>query len=90
MLQQLPCQLPDQGQIKLGSRVDIGYFSQEHEDLNPDHTLLEEILYSLDLTVEEARTYLGRMLFSEDDVFKKIGSLSGGEMGRVALLKVIL
>ncbi|MEN6459944.1 MAG: ABC-F family ATP-binding cassette domain-containing protein, partial [Syntrophomonas sp.] len=41
---------PDQGQIKPGSRVDIGYFSQEHEDLNPEHTLLEEILYSFDLT----------------------------------------
>lgn len=81
---------PDQGQIKPGSRVDIGYFSQEHEDLNREHTLLEEILYSFDLTVEEARTYLGGMLFSEDDVFKKISSLSGGEMGRLALLKIIL
>jgi ATP-binding cassette subfamily F protein 3 len=81
---------PDHGKIKLGSRVNIGYFSQEHEELNPEHTLLEEILYGFDLTVEEARTYLGGMLFSEDDVFKKVCNLSGGELGRVSLLKVIL
>ncbi|MGI5921669.1 MAG: ABC-F family ATP-binding cassette domain-containing protein, partial [Syntrophomonadaceae bacterium] len=81
---------PDEGTIKTGSRVEIAYFSQEHEDLQPEHTLLEELLSSFDMTIEEARSNLGRMLFSEDDVFKTVSSLSGGERGRLALLKVIL
>lgn len=81
---------PDAGEIRLGSRVDMAYFSQEHEDLTAEYTLLEEILYNFDMTVEEIRTCLGRMLFREDEVFKQVGDLSGGERGRLALLKVIL
>jgi len=81
---------PDEGEISIGSRVDMAYFSQEHFDLDPDNTLLQEIYSSFDLTLEEARTALGGMLFEEDDAFKKVGDLSGGELGRLALLKVIL
>jgi len=81
---------PDEGEIRIGSRVDMAYFSQEHFDLDPDNTLLQEIYNSFDLTLEEARSALGGMLFGEDDVFKKVGDLSGGELGRLALLKVIL
>ncbi len=84
-------QIPaDKGDIRLGSQVEIAYFSQEYEDLNPDHTVLEEIIFHYDLTLEEARTMLGGMLFSEDDVFKQVGDLSGGETGRLAFLKMIL
>lgn len=81
---------PDAGVIKHGSRVKIGYFSQEHEDLVDDHTVLDEIIYNFDLNLEQARTWLGQMLFSEDDVFKKVGDLSGGERGRLCLLKLLL
>ncbi|MEQ8235959.1 MAG: ABC-F family ATP-binding cassette domain-containing protein [Syntrophomonadaceae bacterium] len=81
---------PDDGEISIGSRVDMAYFSQEHFDLDPANTLLQEIYSSFDLTLEEARTALGGMLFEEDDAFKKVGDLSGGELGRLALLKVIL
>jgi len=78
------------GQIRWGSRVRAAYFAQENENLNPDHTLLEEIYNSFPLTLEQARTYLGSILFSGDDVFKKVDSLSGGERGRLALLKALL
>lgn len=81
---------PDDGEISIGSRVDMVYFSQEHFELDPDNTILQEIYNSFDLTLEEARTALGGMLFEEDDAFKKVGDLSGGELGRLALLKVIL
>ncbi len=80
----------DAGEIRLGSRVEIAVFSQEHQDLQPDRTVLDEIVYNFDFTLEEARTALGGMLFSEDEVTKTVRDLSGGELGRVAFLKVIL
>jgi len=81
---------PDTGEIKLGSRVKMAFFTQEHADLHPNRTLLEEIILSFDLTLEEARSALGGMLFSADEVLKKVGDLSGGELGRLAFLKVML
>jgi ATP-binding cassette subfamily F protein 3 len=81
---------PDSGEIRIGSRVTLGYFAQEHEDLVESHTVLEEILYNFDLNLEQSRTWLGRMLFTEEDVFKKVGELSGGERGRLSLLKLVL
>lgn len=78
------------GQIKWGSRVRTAYFAQENENLNPENTLLEEIYSSFSLTLEQSRTYLGSILFSGDEVFKKVNSLSGGERGRLALLKALL
>ena len=81
---------PDAGRIKLGSRVEVACFSQEHKDLQPERTLLDEIIQNFDLTLEEARSALGGMLFSADEVLKKVGDLSGGELGRLAFLKVML
>lgn len=81
---------PDQGEIKIGSRVKLGYFSQEFENLNTENNLLEEIMEASRLKLEEARTILGSMLFSGDDIFKKIKDLSGGEKARLQFLKIML
>ncbi|HPF20745.1 MAG TPA: ABC-F family ATP-binding cassette domain-containing protein [Syntrophomonas sp.] len=80
----------DAGEVRLGSRVEIGYYGQEYEELDSNHTLLEEILENFDMEIEPARTALGSMLFSEDEVFKQVKNLSGGEKGRLGLLKLIL
>lgn len=79
-----------EGRIKLGSRVQIGYFSQQHEGLNLKNNLLNELVYAYDLTEEQARQYLGAFLFRGDDVYKIIGDLSGGEKARAAFLKLML
>ncbi|EAX46333.1 ABC transporter related [Thermosinus carboxydivorans Nor1] len=81
---------PTAGRVKLGSRVRIGYFSQEHESLNPLNRVLDEIMLEFGLGEERARQYLGAFLFSGDDVFKTVGDLSGGEKARLALLKLML
>ncbi|NDJ36674.1 MAG: ABC-F family ATP-binding cassette domain-containing protein [Chloroflexi bacterium] len=78
------------GQARLGANVHIGYFAQAHEELNPNNTILDEILGASPMTVEEGRTYLGTFLFTGDDSFKQISTLSGGERGRVALAKLAL
>lgn len=78
------------GRVKLGSRVKIGYFSQEHEGLNPLNRVLDEIMLEYGLSEERARHYLGAFLFTGDDVFKIIGDLSGGEKARLAFLKLML
>lgn len=79
-----------QGKVKLGSRVKLGYFSQQHEGLNLDHRLMDELIDAYDLTEEQARHYLGAFLFYGDDVYKIIGDLSGGEKSRLAFLKLML
>lgn len=81
---------PDSGEVKQGSRVQAGYLAQERTGSDLTRTVLDELVYSFDITLEEARSHLGRMLFSGDDVFKKVGNLSGGEQGRLALLKLTL
>lgn len=78
------------GRVKLGSRVKVGYFSQHHEGLNPNHTLIDEIVIEYGVTLEQARGYLGAFLFRGDDVYKLIGDLSGGEKARVAFLKLMM
>lgn len=81
----------DGGEIKLGSKVHIGYYDQEHQVLDPDKTLFEELQDSypgLDNT--EVRNILAAFLFTEDDVFKRIKDISGGERGRVSLAKLML
>lgn len=78
------------GRVKLGSRVKIGYFSQHHEGLNPDNTLLDEIVGDFGVTLEQARSFLGAFLFRGDDVYKRIGDLSGGEQARIAFLKLMM
>ncbi|HEX6541742.1 MAG TPA: ABC-F family ATP-binding cassette domain-containing protein [Ktedonobacterales bacterium] len=81
---------PLEGRAILGHNVQIGYYAQTHEHLNPHATLLDEIRNASHLSEEGARSYLGRFLFSGDDVFKRIGTLSGGERSRVALAKLTL
>ena len=81
---------PLSGQIYLGHNVRIGYYSQTHAGLNPERTILDEIRQMSTLSEEGARSFLGRFLFSGDDVFKPIGALSGGERSRVALAKLTL
>ena len=81
---------PDRGVVRLGSRVDLAYFSQVFENLHPQATVLEEIYQYYEITLEEARTVLGGMLFSGDDVFKKVENLSGGERSRLCILQMIL
>lgn len=78
------------GRVKIGSRVKIGYFSQQHEGLNPDNTVIDEIMYTFGTDEEQARRYLGAFLFHGDEVLRRIGSLSGGEQARVAFLKLML
>ncbi|HZW82513.1 MAG TPA: ABC-F family ATP-binding cassette domain-containing protein [Candidatus Deferrimicrobium sp.] len=80
----------DQGSIRLGSRVKIGYYDQEHADLNPENRVIDELMYHFALPDYEARDYLGAVLFRGDDVFKRVGDLSGGEKGRLSFLKLIL
>jgi ATP-binding cassette subfamily F protein 3 len=87
VLDQVP---PLSGTLRVGSNVQVGYFAQGHEDLNPDNSLLEEILTVKNLPIAEARNFLARFLFAGDDVFKPIASLSGGERGRVALAKLTM
>ncbi|WP_294160385.1 ABC-F family ATP-binding cassette domain-containing protein [uncultured Selenomonas sp.] len=78
------------GRVKIGSRVKIGYFSQQHETLHPESTILDEITYTFGIDEEQARKYLGAFLFHGDDVLRRIGELSGGEQSRVAFLKLML
>jgi ATP-binding cassette subfamily F protein 3 len=79
------------GTIKWGTNVKIGYYDQEQGTLNPQANVLDEV-WSTYPHLEEARirTVLGNFLFSGEDVFKKISSLSGGEKARVALAKLML
>ena len=81
---------PTKGEIRVGSRVKIAYFSQHHEGLNKERRIIDEITYEYGLGEDEARNYLGAFLFKGDDVFRVIGELSGGEQSRLAFLKLML
>ncbi|WP_410208652.1 ABC-F family ATP-binding cassette domain-containing protein [Fusobacterium sp.] len=78
------------GEVKIGDRVKIGYYDQNHQGLNPDRTVIEELMYHFVLSEEQARNICGGFLFTEDDVYKEIKSLSGGEKARVAFMKLML
>lgn len=81
----------DAGEITLGTNVHIGYYDQEHQVLHMEKTLFEEISDAYpNLTQTQIRNVLAAFLFTNDDVFKKIGDLSGGERGRVSLAKLML
>lgn len=82
--------VPEIGFIDIGNRVQIGYFSQEHEELHDHWTVLEEIMNNFNYSEEKARNVLGMFLYRGDDVFKTVGDLSGGERARLALLKLFL
>ena len=81
---------PLSGEVQQGANVKVGYFAQAHELLNSNNSILDEILSVKHMPTSEARNYLGRFLFSGDDVFRHIETLSGGERGRVALAKLAL
>lgn len=88
ILMQIP---PLAGEVMLGASLKIGYFAQAHEGLDPNRTLLEEIASLAPAwSPGQVRDYLGKYLFSGDDVFKKVALLSGGERGRLALAKLAL
>src|SRR5215216_2636320 len=77
---------PLAGKVILGASLQVGYFAQAHEGLDPDKTVLDEILtQSPGLLPHQGRDYLGKYLFSGDDAFKRVTMLSGGERGRLAL-----
>ncbi|MDI6639001.1 MAG: ABC-F family ATP-binding cassette domain-containing protein [Bacillota bacterium] len=80
---------PSAGTVRLGAGVVIGYYDQQHADLAPDRTVLEEVLGSTSMTPQEARNLLGRFLFKGDDVFKRVRDLSGGERNRVELARIM-
>ena len=81
---------PTEGHIDIGNRVQVGYFSQEHEELHNRWQVVDEIINNYNFTEEKARNVLGSFLFKGDDVFKLVGDLSGGERARLALLKLFL
>ncbi|MCR5177727.1 MAG: ABC-F family ATP-binding cassette domain-containing protein [Lachnospiraceae bacterium] len=81
----------DKGSITTGVRVKIAYYDQEHHVLNNAGTLFDEISDAHpDMNNTEIRTRLAAFLFTGDDVFKRVGDLSGGEKGRLSLLKLML
>lgn len=81
---------PKAGSIRFGAGVKVGYYAQTHADLNLEASVLDEVLSVKNIPIGEARNYLGRFLFSGDDVFKPVAALSGGERSRVALAKLTL
>jgi ATP-binding cassette subfamily F protein 3 len=81
---------PISGTSKLGAQVHAAYFAQAHEGLNPDKTILDVIMEAGDMGIADARNYAGAYLFSNEDVFRTIATLSGGERGRVALAQLSL
>lgn len=83
--------IPDNGFKVLGKNVFIGYYDQEQSNLNPMNTVLDEVWDDYpELTTTEVRNALAAFLFTGDDVFKKISTLSGGEKCRINLLKLML
>lgn len=82
---------PEKGRVKIGHNVAFGYYDQGQMLLNPGNTVLEEMKETYRLyTDTQMRSVLGRFLFHNDDVFLKVGDLSGGEKARLSLLKLML
>lgn len=82
---------PDHGSVRFGTNIDIGYYDQHQQNLNPQNTILDEVWNAFPkLEQTRIRSVLGLFLFTGDEVFEKIEKLSGGERGRVALTKLML
>ena len=84
-------ELPDRGTLRLGQNVTAAYYDQEMRHLNPQNSILDEV-WQVEpwKTAGDMRAYLGRFLFSGDEVLQTVGTLSGGEKSRVALAKLML
>ena len=80
----------DSGTVTIGEKVTIGYYDQNHKGLDEKASILNEFMFNYPMSEEEVRKLAGGFLFPEEDVFKTIGSLSGGEKARVTLMKLIL
>jgi len=78
------------GEMFFGTNVKPAYYAQGHEGLDRERTALDTILHDQPMGEEQARNLLGRFLFSDDDVYKKVGQLSGGERSRLALARLTL
>lgn len=76
---------PLEGTVQLGASLKIGYFAQAHEQLNPELSVMDELLTHKEMDAGQARGYLAQYLFQEEDVFKPVIALSGGERARLAL-----
>jgi len=80
-----------EGEVNIGHHVNLGYFDQEMSDLNLNNTIIDEIWDdNPNLTHTEIRSILSQFMFLGDDVFKEIKDLSGGEKGRLSILKIIM
>lgn len=90
LLKAISQKIPFDGQIRLGAKVQIGYYSQEHEDLNLYGTIIDEIRNVSSLKDSEIRNLLARFGFTGEEVFKSVSVLSGGEKSRLALAKLFL
>ncbi|MBR0060303.1 MAG: ABC-F family ATP-binding cassette domain-containing protein, partial [Selenomonadaceae bacterium] len=80
----------DSGEIKIGNRVQVGYLSQGHEELNENFSAIDELVENFNLPVEKARAELAKLNIFSEIADKKISAMSGGEKTRVALAKLIL
>jgi ATP-binding cassette subfamily F protein 3 len=79
------------GEVKVGSNVDVGYYDQEHQGLNLENSVLDEVWQvNPRMLLGELRSFLARFLFRDDDVFRTVSSFSGGEQSRIVLAKLIL
>ena len=91
LLKAITKQIPYNGTVEHGANVTIGYYDQEQENLTPTKTVLQELWDEFPSMLEkDVRSVLGQFLFSGDDVFKLVSSLSGGEKSRLALAKLML
>jgi len=76
---------PLSGEVRFGVSLRVGYFAQAHDRLNLENQVLDELIAHKHMLIGEARSYLAQYLFRKDDVYKLVGSLSGGERARLAL-----
>ena len=82
---------PDTGVVRYGTNIDVGYYDQHQQSLNPENTILDEVWNDFPtMDQSKVRGALGLFLFTGDEVYERIGKLSGGERGRVALTKLML
>ncbi len=81
---------PLHGRVRFGASVQVGYLAQAQAGLNPDQSVLDAILEIKNLPLTQARSFLGQFLFTGDDVFREIRTLSGGQRSRVALARLTL